>query len=305
MPNDKSSRIVVVGAGVIGLTCALVLAEKGYKVSVIADHFPTDPDSASEFTSIWAGAHFRPFPSVTESDARESGYTRKTLNFFKSFSKECPESSIRFIKGTDWLEKPSKGYTDLHPTYKRELEDFQVTSDGHSLPSGVNFACSYKTWVINAPMYVQFLFRRLSYKYNVEFVHQRLSSLKQVYSIYDNIGGIINATAFGLQYERGYDPLTFPIRGQTLVLRVPPNCPYINETITHQGKDGSWTFVINRPCDGGCILGGTKQVNDLNPLPREADIEAVKERARKLFPELFVKTNPDGTKDLDIIIILP
>lgn len=298
----KSQRIVVVGAGVIGLTCALVLAKRGYKVSIVSETFPLDDkDAAQDYTSGRAGAHFRPFPSVSESDRRERDYTRETLREFERMAKEFPESSIRIIKGADWLETPSKGYQELDVTYSGGLSNFQDVSNDRSLPPGVKLACSYDAWVINAPMYVEFLQRRLGYTYGVEFKRAKLRSLKQVYSLYSDIGGIINATAFGLQYAGGYDPLTYPIRGHILVLRIPPDNRYVNETITHQGADGSWTYVINRPCDGGCILGGTKYIDDWDPEPREADKQSIIERARVLFPELFVKENPDGTKDVDFI----
>jgi len=46
-------RVVVVGAGVIGLSSALILAEAGYKVHLIADKF--SPDT----TSDGAGALWR------------------------------------------------------------------------------------------------------------------------------------------------------------------------------------------------------------------------------------------------------
>lgn len=53
------SRIVILGAGVLGLTTALQLAQKGYKnVSVIAKHVPGD--NHPEYTSIWAGVNYVP-----------------------------------------------------------------------------------------------------------------------------------------------------------------------------------------------------------------------------------------------------
>lgn len=298
---ENQSRIVIIGAGVIGLTTALVLADKGYPVTVIAAHYPRD--NSSEYTSIWAGAHFRPFPSASESDLRERNYTRETLKFFAGFSQQHPEASIRFTKGADWLEAPSENYKKIPGSYRDGLSNFEDVSSDESLPPGVKFACSYDTWVLNAPLYVEFLHRRLETHYGVEFKRQKLASLKEVYSIYkdETIGAVINATAFGLQFAGGYDPLTYPVRGQILALRIPPTNRFAHETITHQAADGSWTYVINRPCDGGCVLGGTRQVDDRDPNPRESDTLSIKKRAKALFPELFVKELPGGTKDLDII----
>lgn len=38
-------------------------------------------------------------------------------------------------------------------------------------------------------------------------------------------------------------------------------------TLTRQLADGSWSFCIPRPLEGGTIIGGTKQPNDWNPNP--------------------------------------
>ena len=53
-----SKNVVVVGAGVSGLTTALQLAKRGVSVTVVAKHMPGDYDI--EFASPWAGANYLP-----------------------------------------------------------------------------------------------------------------------------------------------------------------------------------------------------------------------------------------------------
>lgn len=48
MSHSKRPDIGVVGAGIIGLSCALRLSEAGYKVSVLARDLPGDD------TTTWA-----------------------------------------------------------------------------------------------------------------------------------------------------------------------------------------------------------------------------------------------------------
>lgn len=50
-------QIVVIGAGVVGLTTALRIQESGkYAVTIIAEVLPSDPKTI-KYTSHWAGAH--------------------------------------------------------------------------------------------------------------------------------------------------------------------------------------------------------------------------------------------------------
>ncbi|KAK4988338.1 D-amino acid oxidase [Elasticomyces elasticus] len=53
-------RVVVLGAGVIGLTTAMLLSRKpGYNVTLVAKHMPGDYDI--EYASPWAGANYFPY----------------------------------------------------------------------------------------------------------------------------------------------------------------------------------------------------------------------------------------------------
>ena len=58
MAHDGSDRVVVVGAGVIGLSCALRLLEAGHRVDVLARDLPQETTS-----SVAARSSARPFTS--------------------------------------------------------------------------------------------------------------------------------------------------------------------------------------------------------------------------------------------------
>lgn len=66
---------------VIGLTSALVLAEAGYFVSIVARDLPEDSTSQG-FASPWAGANWHSF--VTAEDERQVRW--ETLTFKKIWS---------------------------------------------------------------------------------------------------------------------------------------------------------------------------------------------------------------------------
>ncbi|GAV51489.1 hypothetical protein ZYGR_0AD06720 [Zygosaccharomyces rouxii] len=287
------SHVVVAGAGVIGLSIAhqlLLQNSKIQKVTIIAKDFPHDLLTC-EYTSPWAGAHFRPYPHKPESwenDAREANYTRVTQQFFEKFAALNPDSTIKFSKGTDFLEAPSKEYLELGSGYNADsLKEFKVLE---KLPDGVKFGAEYLTFCLDAPEYLKFLqnaIEQLCKLQNIQlqFVKLTLPSLKYIKELYPDVSLIFNATANGLQYNGSYDPACFKIRGQTLLLNVTQPTPYNRKTITHQSKDGHWTFVIRRSATH-YILGGTKQPGDDYPLPRESDTVKILSRASKVFPDL-------------------
>lgn len=81
MANTKETpqSIAVLGAGVIGLTSALVLANAypDAKITVIAKHFPGD--RSIEYTSPWAGANWS---SMAHDNGRLEKYDEVTFNRF-------------------------------------------------------------------------------------------------------------------------------------------------------------------------------------------------------------------------------
>ncbi|KAF9377822.1 hypothetical protein CPB97_009923, partial [Podila verticillata] len=59
MPKHHDKPLAaVIGAGVVGLTTALLMQSNGYDVTVIAADFPRDPKSP-DYASTKAGAHWR------------------------------------------------------------------------------------------------------------------------------------------------------------------------------------------------------------------------------------------------------
>ncbi|EMG48231.1 D-amino acid oxidase, putative (Fad-dependent oxidoreductase, putative) [Candida maltosa Xu316] len=265
-------HIVIAGSGILGLTTAWTLAEnlspaQNIKITVIGEYGPhcsnmnISMTSSNKYTSPWAGAHFRPFPSKSATEYSEMKLTRSTLAKFKEISQLFPESTIRFVKGIEVLESPDEYYRNVKPGWKEGIDGFKVTRNGNG-GDGVMEA-EYETWILNAPMYLQFIYRKLLIEYNVNFMKFRLKSLDQINDLFqENPVVIVNCTGTGLQYRGGYDPECYPIRGQTLLINPPKDCPYMDKTITYQLKDGSWSFVIPRPLNGGVILGGMKQVGD-------------------------------------------
>lgn len=293
--------IIIVGAGVIGLSLALAICEniKDVRLTVVAEHHPDSQPYLSQYTSPWAGAHFRPFPLKNEAELREYPLTRKTWQRMKRFAAENPESSVRLAQGVEYVEE-NELYETLGRGYTEEIENFKVLGK-EEVPQGFAFGALYDTFVLSAPHYIEFLYRKLRAEYGVGFVKKRLDRLSEavVYSESSNCI-VVNCSGTGLQWDGGYDTTCFPIRGQTLLVNLAHDNALAEKTITIQHKLGDWTFCINRPLNGGVIIGGTKQINDTDGSVREEDSRAIKERAARFFPELM-RHDKNGNAYFDVI----
>lgn len=289
-----SKQVVIVGAGVIGLTCAWVLSEEGYDVSIIANRFPSTFNGETDYTSPWAGAHFRPFPSLTDGDLKDFPLTRVTYDTMKRIACDHPESSVTFMKGVDYVEADEEPYKTLKTGYADGLQNFKLLKD---LPPNVKFGAEYDSWCLNSPLYLQFLERRLKMYYGVKFVFATLSSLKQAAQLYPS-AQLINCSGLGLKYNGGLDEKCFQVRGQTLLVKPPKKCSYKNMTITHRLPGGKFSFVIPRPFDGGIIVGGTRQPLNFNYAPDDLDTAELISNAISRFPELVVYR--EGKPTLDV-----
>ncbi|ODQ78348.1 hypothetical protein BABINDRAFT_162986 [Babjeviella inositovora NRRL Y-12698] len=304
--SQAKPTVVVVGAGVIGLTCALEIANaigSTTHIAVVASHLPTKDLGNPHYTSPWAGAHFRPFPNIPGNDYLEFEWplTRATQARFRHLAEHHPESSVKFMQGVEIMENPLPEYTSLGRGYTEELSNFRVLkSDTVSYDySNKEIAISkevierarlvtlYDTWTLNSPKYLQYLYQELVLL-GVTFVRQTLLSLSAARELFPYVKHLVNCSGNGLLYNGGFDPLCYPIRGQTLLLRPTEEelKPYVNQTITHQSCDGKWTFIIPRPLNGGLILGGTKQVDDSTPIPKMGDTAQLLQGAHDIFPLL-------------------
>jgi D-amino-acid oxidase len=103
-------RVTVVGAGVIGLTCAVRLAEVGLEVDVLARDLPLETASAAS-GGLW-------LPAST--DERELGWARASLDELRAV--EGPASGVRTVQG-HLLGRPSDAAAAPPPAWSARFAD--------------------------------------------------------------------------------------------------------------------------------------------------------------------------------------
>ncbi|KAG0674186.1 hypothetical protein C6P40_002397 [Pichia californica] len=296
-----SEPIVIVGAGVIGISTAYRIAQLDpyAKIIIISKDFPNTGLLSPYYTSSKAGAHFRPFPSKSKEEFRDSKFTHETYKQFQKLAVEHPETSIKVMKGIDYIEFENPLYESLSKGYTEVVKDFKIIPK-NELPLKVKFGASYKTFCVNPHVYMNFMLDSLNMHQKIELVHKEIYSLKQVANMYPN-SIIVNCTGNGLLFDGSHDSKCYSIRGQTLLVRPPLEylSEFENQTITYQLANGEWCFNIPRPLNGGIIIGGTKNTKSFKDTPIEEETQSLINNAKIRFPNLF---NPKTGK-LDILRI--
>jgi D-amino-acid oxidase len=288
MPSTPSSQsILVIGAGIIGLSAATLLQSQHPNrcITIIASELPTDPLPTPDYASPWAGAHYRPVPGSTPQLKFEAALAKRTFEVMKRIAAEAPEAGVELMQGVEYLESPLEAHLVL-----RSGDEVAGPGDGFrilgkaELPEGVKWGCEYRTYCVNVPVYCKWLLNRFLGK-GGKVLRQNLTNVESAFDVANQEGlgddpTVVNCS--GMNF--GNDPAMKIIRGQTVLVM-----QQYGKTVTRQNSDGSWAFLIPRPCGGGTIVGGSKEFGDMEEKPRVETRKKLLRQAVKHFPD-FVKS---------------
>ena len=206
--------------------------------------------------------------------------------------RENPDTAgITFIDGIEYLERPGPEYLAISETGEElGLKDFKILR-GEELPSRVRWGCRYRTWCVNPMVYCCFLLNRFIY-HGGKVVRRNLTAVEEAFSLdipelgsKKKVAAVVNASGMGFG-----DADVFPVRGQTCLIA--NACP---ETVTRQNADGSWTFSVPRNFGGGTVVGGTKDVEDWNPVPDPKVRAKLLARFAETYPAILLSSG-DGVR---------
>ncbi|KAH6608403.1 hypothetical protein Trco_001749 [Trichoderma cornu-damae] len=288
--------IVVVGAGVSGLTSALLLSRsKANTVTVVAKHMPGDYDI--EYASPWAGANV--MPMATEENSR---WERRTWPELKRLTEEVPEAGIHFQKGRALRRLKDEGApgnsTDplfaANPWYRSMLPDYREL-DRDEVAAGYDSGCEFTSVCINTAIYLAWLVGQCA-KNGVVFKRAVLSDIGDAKTLSHTgqpAGIIVNATALGSAKLGGVrDEALAPIRAQVVVVR--NECePMVATSGTDDGA-AELTYIMQRAAGGGTILGGTYDVGNWESTPDPNVALRIMKRATQVAPGLTGGRGIDG-----------
>lgn len=285
--NHKSSTapILIIGAGVLGLSTANVLQTQtptpNRRLVIIASELPTDDFPTPDYASPWAGAHYRPIPGSTPQLRSEAVLAKRTFEVMKQIAAEVPEAGVELMPGVEYLEDPPEANLKLRSgeEYAGPGDRFRVLGKDE-LPEGVRWGCQYGTYCINVPVYSKWLLRRFLER-GGKVMRHKLKSAESAFDVAKQEGlgedvTVVNCSGTNF----GHDAAVKIIRGQTVLVK-----QQYGKTVTRQNSDGSWAFLIPRPCGGGTIVGGSKEIGDMEEAPRAETREKLLRQVVKYFPD--------------------
>jgi len=249
---ERPDRIVVVGAGVLGLSCALRLLEAGHRVDVLARDLPL------ETTSCVAAAIWYPYLALPQDKVTTWG--RAAYAEFARLS-ELGADGVTMRRGTElFLERTGDPWwRDAVPSLDR-VPPRAPYVDGWS----------FVTPVVDMPRYLAWLSERVL-DAGGTVTRMALARLPAAPLV-------VNCSGLGSRALAG-DTTTRPVRGQVVV-------------VEQFGLDEWWlaaepggevpTYVIPRTDD--VVLGGTDEDGDWSRSPSPGVADDILRRATALVP---------------------
>ncbi|KAK4546683.1 hypothetical protein LTR36_001901 [Oleoguttula mirabilis] len=301
----SKGHIVVVGAGVTGLTSACFLGEAGYDVTVVAAHVPGD--SSIEYTSPWAGAHWRTHatpeePMLCDWDVQTFDYWLDVMEREKQDPK-LPKSGLKMYDSLHYWDAPVKEELWWAPRVKnfRALSSLQepLLTISKRIPAhapAIKEAAACRAMSVNVPQYLLYL-QEKARSMGAKVIKARLpvgSGLEDALTAAESHamvdGGrrpdcFVNATGLGAAKLCG-DEAMYPIRGQTVLVKGEA------EAIRTRIGDGYTAYCIPRPGAGMTILGGTKEVGNWSEAVDPETTARILQNCSYIVPELL--TGEDG-----------
>jgi D-amino-acid oxidase len=235
--------VVVVGAGVVGLTTAISLAEAGVPTRVVAAEPP------SRVTSVAAGAIWGPVTCGPADRCYE--WSRTGLQVLSALADE-PNTGVHPLHGREVAATVASP-----PEWMDLLPQVRILGAGE-LPDGFLSGWSFTAPAVNMPVYLEYLLNRYA-DLGGTVGYAAVPSLAAV-----DAPGVVNCTGIGARALTGDDSLV-PIRGQVVVAENPG----IEEFYIDHGTPGDPDYVYAFPHNDVIVLGGTAHqgASDLAPRP--------------------------------------
>ena len=222
------ARVIVVGAGVIGLTCAIRLLESGRRVDVVARDLPLETTSAVA-AAIWYPYRALPQDRVTE-------WAGSSYAEFMGLAHD-PETGVQMRTGTEVFTSPQRD-----PWWRAAVPGFDRET---SLPEGYVDGWTFVTPLIEMPLYLRWLTQRVL-DLGGTITRMNLGGLPSGADL------VVNCSGLGARLL-GADKTVVPVRGQVVYVEQVGLDRWLLDSIGP-------TYIVPRSND--IVVGGTDVLGD-------------------------------------------
>jgi D-amino-acid oxidase len=251
---------VVVGAGVVGLTSAVRLAEAGARVLVVTADEPGHSVSRIA-AAVW-------YPTRTTGDSRVLDWARRTFD-------ELADQAGRGVPGV--VMRPTRmllrGPDTGTPWWAAAVRDFRRTPVDP--PGPIVGEWRFIVPTVEMGPYLDWLVRRATAA-GVVLRRQRLHRLTELAGL---APVMVNATGLGAA-TLADDPAVHPIRGRIVLV----TNPGLSTSVRDEDSPAGMTYIHPRSRD--VVLGGTFEPDEPDTGVDAEAGRAIVERCTALVPEL-------------------
>ena len=234
--------VLVVGAGVIGLTTAITFAESGVPTTIWA------ADDATATTSYAAGASWG--VHLLSPRGRVAAWSAATLDVLRTLATD-PATGVRITAGIEASRTPM-----APPDWGAPVDGMRECTP-EELPPGYVIGWHQRIPIVEMPVYLGYLQARFARAGGV-IERRRIASLTETAGV---APVVVNCTGVGASDLTGDRDLV-PIRGQVVIVANPG----ITEFFADGPKD-STDLTYWFPHRDTVLLGGTAVVGDWNRVP--------------------------------------
>ena len=248
-------RVIVVGAGVVGLTCAVRLAEVGYDVHVLARDLP------AETTSAVAAALWYPYRALPQD--KVTRWSKTSYDVLCRIAETDPGAGVTMRWGTELLRVEGE-----QPWWRSAVP---VLEAAHDLPAGYAAGWRLPVPVADTSTYLSWLVARLEHLGGT-LTRTWLPALPAE-------GVVVNCTGLAARALTGDETLR-PVRGQVVYV----DQLGLTEWLLEQSNATALTYVVPREHD--IVVGGTAEQDAYDPRTHPDVAEQILARAITLLPQL-------------------
>ncbi|GME76551.1 unnamed protein product [Ambrosiozyma monospora] len=287
MPN-----VVVIGAGVVGLTSAYELLQAGHEVTVLAKQIPTDFQFATNYTSPFAGAQWASFAQAGDYDAQQLDM----IGFYKFMQlAKTPETGVwnqeyvYYVTERQYKHVGSKvewpWFLNMPGLNYKKFDKSQVPQG-----LGLEYGFSCDGVVISTTLYMVWLLNENLKTGRFKIQRKSITDLREAINLHHNGKADIIINATGLLARDLVTPeeaaKIHSVRGTTLLVESNAGKQYtVKDHIPE--FPGEYLYAMSRQ-EGGTVIGGcfeydAEDKTTIDPAQKQRYLERVK----KYVPHLL------------------